>query len=59
MAVNPAKGEHIKADLANAFIDWLISVPTQEKIGEFGMAEFGAPLFVPDSQPWRDAQSGT
>jgi tungstate transport system substrate-binding protein len=52
IAVNPDKGEHIKADLANAFIDWFISVPTQEKIGQFGVAEFGSPLFTPDSAPW-------
>jgi tungstate transport system substrate-binding protein len=55
MAVNPAKGDHIQVDLANAFIDWLISVPTQEKIGQFGVEEFGAPLFTPDSVPWREA----
>jgi tungstate transport system substrate-binding protein len=55
MAVNPNKGDHIKADLANQFIDWLISVPTQEMIGEFGVEQFGSPLFTPDSQPWRDA----
>jgi len=53
IAVNPDKGEHIKADLANTFIDWLISVPTQEKIGQFGVDDFGAPLFTPDSEPWR------
>jgi len=57
IAVNPAKGPHIKADLANAFIDWIISVPTQELIGKFGVEEFGAPLFTPDSALWR-AQSG-
>lgn len=56
MAVNPDKGEHIKADLAEEFIDWLISVPTQELIGEFGINEFGSPLFTPDSGPWREAQ---
>jgi len=58
IAVNPDKGSHIKADLANTFIDWLISVPTQEKIAQFGVAEFGAPLFTPDSAPWREAQAG-
>ena len=57
LAVNPEKNDKIQADLANQFIDWLISVPVQEKIGTFGVAEFGAPLFVPDSQPWRDAQA--
>ena len=36
MAVNPDKGEHIQNDLANQFIDWLISVETQEMIGQFG-----------------------
>jgi tungstate transport system substrate-binding protein len=55
MAVNPNKGDHIKADLANAFIDWLISVPTQETIGQFGTAQFGSPLFTPDSSAWREA----
>lgn len=56
IAVNPEKGDHIKADLANQFIDWLISVPTQELIGQFGTEEFGSPLFMPDSGPWREAQ---
>jgi tungstate transport system substrate-binding protein len=55
IAVNPAKGSHIKADLANTFIDWLISLPTQEKIGQFGVDKFGSPLFTPDSAPWREA----
>lgn len=55
IAVNPEKSPEIKADLANEFIDWLISVPTQETIGQFGVEEFGSPLFTPDSQPWRDA----
>jgi tungstate transport system substrate-binding protein len=58
IAVNPDKGAHIKIDLANTFIDWLISVPTQEKIAEFGVQDFGAPLFTPDSAAWREAQGG-
>jgi tungstate transport system substrate-binding protein len=56
MTVNPDKGEHINVDLANEFVDWLISVPTQEMIAEFGTDEFGQSLFVPDSQPWREAR---
>jgi len=55
IAVNPAKGPQIKADLANTFIDWLISLPTQEKIAQFGVDNFGAPLFTPDSALWRAA----
>ncbi len=54
MAVNPNKGDHIKVDLANTFIDWLISVPVQEKISQFGVEEFGMALFTPDSQAWRE-----
>ncbi len=56
IAVNPEKGPQIQNDLAVQFMDWLISVPTQEKIAEFGKAEFGNSLFFPDSQAWKDAQ---
>ena len=55
IAVNPEKNAQIRNDLANQFIDWLVSLPTQEKIAEFGVAEFGAPLFTPDSAAWREA----
>jgi tungstate transport system substrate-binding protein len=53
IAVNPDKGSHIQAELANTFIDWLISVPTQELIAEFGVEQFGMPLFTPDSKLWQ------
>lgn len=53
IAINPDKGDHIKAELAELFIEWLTSVTTQELISEFGVAEFGAPLFTPDSEIWR------
>lgn len=53
IAVNPDKGDHIKADEANQFIDWIISLPTQELIAEFGVDKFGSPLFTPDSGAWR------
>jgi tungstate transport system substrate-binding protein len=55
IAVNPAKNPNIQADLANKFIDWIISVPVQEKIAEFGKADFGQSLFIPSSQPWIEA----
>jgi hypothetical protein len=58
IAINPEKGSHIKHDLANTFIDWLISLPTQQKIAQFGVAEFGSPLFTPDSGPWREVHTG-
>ena len=53
IVVNPEKNPAIQVDLANQFVDWIISVPTQEVIAEYGMEQFGQPLFVPDSEPWR------
>jgi tungstate transport system substrate-binding protein len=55
IAVNPDKGNHIQVDLANQFIDWIVSLPVQEKIASFGMEKFGESLFVPDSTQWREA----
>lgn len=53
ITVNTAKGPQINSDLAIQFTDWLISLPVQEKIAEFGKAEFGQSLFEPDSAAWR------
>jgi tungstate transport system substrate-binding protein len=55
IAVNPEKNPAINAELATKFIDWIISVPTQEKIAEFGKADFGISLFTPSSKPYTDA----
>lgn len=55
MTVNPDKGDHIQNNLANQFVDWIISVETQEMIGQFGIEEFGSGLFTPDSAAWREA----
>jgi tungstate transport system substrate-binding protein len=56
MAVDPDKNAEIDNEAANLFIDWLVSVPTQALIGQFGVEEFGAPLFTPDSEAWRATQ---
>ena len=56
MDVNPDKSPDINAAGALAFIDWIISVPTQDMISIYGVEEFGSPLFVPDSEPWNAAQ---
>jgi tungstate transport system substrate-binding protein len=58
IAVNPEKNPNINAEEAQKFIDWIISVPVQEKIQSFGIEDFNQSLFIPDSQPWRDAQGG-
>ena len=59
MAVNPDKNAEIQVDLANQFIDWLISIETQELISTFGVEKYGSPLFTPDSPAWRAAQSSS
>ena len=51
IAVNPAKSPKIHNDLANQFIDWLISVPVQEKIASLAWRNSGRPLFTPSSAP--------
>lgn len=58
IAVNPAKSPQIKAELAQQFIDWLVSVPVQEKIATFGVDKWGSPLFFPSSAPYRAAHPG-
>ena len=54
ISVNPNKGEHIQQAAADQFIDWIISVPVQEIIAEYGKEEFGQSLFIPNSQPWNE-----
>ena len=56
IAVNPEKNPAIQAELANQFIDWIVSLPVQEKIGQFGVEDFGQSLFVPDSALWNASQ---
>ncbi len=53
IVVNPDKNPNLQAELAGLFVDWLISVRTQEKIAEFGVSDFGQSLFIPDSAPYR------
>ena len=54
IVVNPEKCTNVNADLANQFVDWIVSVPTQEMIAAFGQKEFGQSLFTPDSEAWRN-----
>jgi tungstate transport system substrate-binding protein len=57
MLVNTAKNAQIKGDLAKSFVDWLVSVPVQEKIGTFGVDKWGAPLFFPSSTLYQAAHA--
>ena len=47
IAVNPAKHPHVNYLGAMLLIGWLTSAEGQEIIANFGMKEFGQPLFIP------------
>ena len=49
IAVNPVKYPGINATGGQAFVDWMLSDSTQKLIGQYGVAEFGAPLFTPNA----------
>lgn len=49
IVVNPDKWPKVNVEGAKAFAAFLTSVETQKMIGEFGVEEFGAPLFFPDA----------
>jgi tungstate transport system substrate-binding protein len=42
-------GARVQPEAAAAFADWITGPDAQRRIGEFGRAEFGQPLFVPDA----------
>ena len=48
MLVNPAKHAHVKKELGQAFVDWLISAEGQKTISDYKIS--GAPLFFPNAQ---------
>jgi len=48
MLVNPAKHPSVKADLGQAFVDWLISKEGQQAIASYKIN--GQELFFPDAK---------
>lgn len=48
--VNPEKSEAINSELAQSFVEWITSPEVQEQIGQFGVEQYGQPLFYPDAQ---------
>jgi len=49
ITVNPEKWDKVNHDGALAFLNFMIASSTQEVIGEFGVEEYGQPLFYPDA----------
>jgi tungstate transport system substrate-binding protein len=47
MAVNPKKHPGVNCEMANKFIDFLVSDEGQELISTFGQEQYGQPLFFP------------
>jgi len=47
MAVNPAKWDNIRYDLALTYIDWLVSPSAQKAVAEFKL--LGKQLFFPNA----------
>ena len=47
MAINPEKIKTAKIDVANKFINWLMSADVQNALATFGKAEYGRSLFFP------------
>lgn len=53
LAINPARHPTVTPRLADAFVTWLLSKPTQRQIGDFGREKFGQTLFYPDSDEYK------
>lgn len=53
IVVSRQKHPNVNAALAGRFADWLLSTPTQERIGAFGRDKAGQSLFYPNAVPSR------
>lgn len=49
MQVNPQKHPKVNAKGGKAFVEFMVSEEVQKVIGEFGVKEYGQPLFFPDA----------
>lgn len=50
ICVNLEKNENINHEGAKAFQEWIVSEDTQKLIGEYGVEEYGKPLFTPNAK---------
>lgn len=58
VVVSPAAHPRVKAAEARVLAEWLVSDEAQQRIGEFGKARFGQPLFVPDGSSASTKEAG-
>jgi tungstate transport system substrate-binding protein len=49
MQVNPEQFDGVDAEGAQAFVEFMVSDEAQQMIRDFGVQEFGQPLFFPDA----------
>ncbi|HNS02501.1 MAG TPA: substrate-binding domain-containing protein [Anaerolineae bacterium] len=56
LAVNPELHPNVNADLATKFVEWITALETQKLIAEYGVEQFGQPLFYPSSAQWQASQ---
>ncbi len=53
MPVSPQKYPHVQYDFANKLCLFMTGIPGQKMIGEYGVKDFGSPLFFPDSLEYK------
>lgn len=53
--LNPAKIPGVDGRAAERFVSWLLSDAAQRRIADFGVAQYGQPLFYPRAPGWRAA----
>ncbi len=49
MQVNPERSSNVQGESAAAFVAFMVSDEAQALIADFGVEQFGQPLFVPDA----------
>lgn len=59
LAVNPDTHPGVDAELANQFVEWLLSLDTQKMIEGYGVDDFGQPLFYPSSEEYKATRDVT
>ena len=52
LPINPEKVAGVNAEAAAAFVAWLLGAEAQQLIANFGVAQYGQPLFYPRAPGW-------